>query len=63
MMILLYGQDRLDFASSIRDEPLEMAKCKTVNLEIPANAEIVIEREVEANVREEEGPFGEFMQY
>jgi len=60
---LPYGQDHLDFASSVRGEPLETVKCKTVDIEVPANAELVIEGEIEANVREEEGPFGEFMQY
>ncbi len=60
---LPYGRDHLDFASSIRGEPLETVKCKSVDLEVPANAELVIEGEVEAHVREEEGPFGEFMDY
>ena len=60
---LPYGQDHLDYASSVRGEPLEIVKCKTVDIEVPATAELVIEGEIEANVREEEGPFGEFMQY
>ncbi len=60
---LPYGKDHLDFASSLRGEPLELVKCKTVDLEVPANAEMVIEGEIEADVREEEGPFGEFMDY
>ena len=61
--MLPFGKDHLEFASAIRGEPLEVVKCKTVNLEVPANAEIVIEGEIEANVREDEGPFGEFMDY
>lgn len=60
---LPYGKDHLDLASSLRGEPLEVVKCKTVDLEVPANSEMVIEGEVEAHVREEEGPFGEFMDY
>jgi len=60
---LSYGEDHLDFASSVRGEPLETVKCRIVDIEVPANAELVIEGEIEANVREEEGPFGEFMQY
>lgn len=61
--LLPFGKDHLNFASSLRGETLEVVKCKTVDLEVPANAEIVIEGEIEAEVREEEGPFGEFMDY
>ncbi len=60
---LRFGKDHLDFASALRGSPLEVAKCKTLDLVVPANAEVVIEGEIEADVREEEGPFGEFMDY
>ena len=40
-----------------------MTKCKTVDLAVPARAEIVIEGEVLPRVREAEGPFGDFMGY
>lgn len=61
--LLPYGRDHLDYASAIRGAPTKVVKCKTVDLEVPAEAELVIEGEVEAEVREEEGPFGEFMDY
>lgn len=60
---LPFGEDHLNFASSLRGHELETVKCQSVDIEVPANAELVIEGEIEANVRELEGPFGEFMDY
>ena len=40
-----------------------MVKCLTNNVRVPASAEIVIEGRILPNVREPEGPFGEFPQY
>ena len=44
-------------------EPMEIAKCSTIDLHVPAWSEIVIEGEFLAGVREPEGPFGEFTGY
>lgn len=44
-------------------EPLEVAACATIDLHVPAAAEIVIEGEILPGVREPEGPFGEFTGY
>jgi UbiD family decarboxylase len=44
-------------------EPLEVAPCTSLDLHVPATAEIVIEGEILAGVREPEGPFGEFTGY
>src|SRR6266511_1613927 len=44
-------------------EPLEIAPCTTIELQVPAAAEIVIEGEILPSVREPEGPFGEFTGY
>src|SRR5437764_10994723 len=44
-------------------EPLEVAPCTRIDLTVPAAAEIVIEGEILAGVREPEGPFGEFTGY
>ena len=55
-----YGVDELEIAGGIRGQPVEVVKCKTVDLEVPATAEIVVEGKVLPNVREPEGPFGEF---
>jgi UbiD family decarboxylase len=44
-------------------EPLQLGACESVDLQVPAWAEIVIEGEILAGVREPEGPFGEFTGY
>ena len=58
-----YGLDEFAVAGRLRGEPLETVRCETVDLQVPARAEIVIEGEVLAGVREEEGPFGEYTGY
>ncbi|KUO50917.1 MAG: hypothetical protein APF76_12800 [Desulfitibacter sp. BRH_c19] len=58
-----YGADELDIAGAIRGESLELVKCKTVDLEVPAGAEIVIEGFIPHHTKEVEGPFGDFMGY
>ncbi len=57
------GDDELALAGALRGEPVQLVKCKTVDLEVPAYAEIVLEGEVLAHVSEPEGPFGDFMQF
>ncbi len=44
-------------------EPYRLACCGVGDLEVPAGAEIIIEGEILADVREPEGPFGEFTGY
>lgn len=51
--------DELAIAGGIAGEPLEVVKCQTVDLEVPAHAEIVVEGELNSNELELEGPFGE----
>jgi UbiD family decarboxylase len=58
-----YGLDEFAVAGRLRGEPLETVRCETVDLQVPARAEIVIEGEVLAGVREDEGPFGEYTGY
>ena len=58
-----YGVDELEIASALLDEEVELVKCETVDLEVPAHAEIVLEGEIPPKVREEEGPFSEFQDY
>jgi len=60
---LPFGTDHLAFASSVRGAPLAVAECVSTGLEVPADAELVVEGEIEAQVRDYEGPFGEFMDY
>lgn len=57
------GIDELEVAGALRGEPLETVKCETIDLEVPASAEMVIEGEIPPNYREKEGPFGEYPGY
>ncbi|MBI2881082.1 MAG: UbiD family decarboxylase [Candidatus Tectomicrobia bacterium] len=58
-----YGMDELEVAGGIRGAPLELVKCETVDLEVPAAAEFVAEGEIATDRVEPEGPFGEFTGY
>jgi 2,5-furandicarboxylate decarboxylase 1 len=58
-----YGVDELEIAGGFCGEPVRLVKCKTVDLEVPADAELVLEGHVLPHVREEEGPFSEFQDY
>ncbi|MFQ5914059.1 MAG: UbiD family decarboxylase [Nitrospinota bacterium] len=58
-----YGVDELAIAGGLRGEPVRVVRCRTVDLEVPATSEIVIEGRLLPNYREEEGPFGEFSGY
>lgn len=55
-----FGFDEYSIAGGLRGEPVKLVKCETVDLEVPAAAEIVIEGEIQPNLRESEGPFGEY---
>ncbi|MDM5201178.1 UbiD family decarboxylase [Fictibacillus enclensis] len=58
-----FGVDELEIASALRSEPLETVRCETVDIDVPARAEIVIEGKILPHIREPEGPFGEFPKY
>jgi len=51
------------FAGFLRQEPLEVVQCKTVDIRVPAHAEIVLEGYVEPGERRTEGPFGDHTGY
>lgn len=53
------GMDELMLAGFLRKKPVELVKCKTVDLEVPAEAEIVLEGYVEEGEMRLEGPFGD----
>jgi 2,5-furandicarboxylate decarboxylase 1 len=55
-----FDRSELEFAGALCNEPLRVTKCRTIDVQVPADSEIVIEGIVLPNVREEEGPFGEF---
>ena len=54
---------KFEVVGGLLGEPLEIAPCTTVDVHVPAAAEIVIEGEILPGVREPEGPFGEFTGY
>ncbi|HLY63921.1 MAG TPA: UbiD family decarboxylase, partial [Chloroflexota bacterium] len=58
-----YGMDELAVAGGLVGQPLEVAACKTVPLEVPATAEIVIEGFVSTDVLEPRLAFGEYPGY
>jgi len=51
--------DEMMIAGFLRGKPVEMVPCKTVDLEVPANAEIVLEGYIELGELRTEGPFGD----
>jgi len=53
------GVNEFAVAGGIAGEPVEVVRCKTVNLEVPAAAEIVIEGEISTTEMEPDCPFGE----
>jgi 2,5-furandicarboxylate decarboxylase 1 len=58
------GVFELDIAGGLVGEPVEVVKCRTVDLEVPALAEIVLEGELTIPAKTgDEGPFGEFCGY
>lgn len=57
---LSYGEDELGLAGAIRGEAVETIPGITVDVRVPAQAEIVIEGFIPADAMEVEGPFGDF---
>ncbi len=57
------GVNEAEVVGGIRGEPLEVVRCKTVNLYVPATAEIVLEGVIDPKERKDEGPFGEYVGY
>jgi 4-hydroxy-3-polyprenylbenzoate decarboxylase len=51
--------DEFIFAGFLRQEPVELVKCETSDLEVPAHAEIVLEGYVDLDDIRTEGPFGD----
>lgn len=60
---LPFGVDEFVFSGFLRGESLELVKGKTVNLEVPAESEFVLEGYVEVDERKVEGPFGDHTGY
>ena len=56
------GVDEFAIAGGFRGKPVELVKCETNDLHVPAHAEIILEGEVPMDV-EKEGPYGEMFGY
>jgi 4-hydroxy-3-polyprenylbenzoate decarboxylase len=57
------GVDEVDYAGALRQQPVELVKCETSELLVPAHAEIVIEGEILPDMTAPEGPHGEYPGY
>jgi 4-hydroxy-3-polyprenylbenzoate decarboxylase len=56
---LATDQDEMAVAGALAGAPIRVTRCRTVDLEVPADAEIVIEGLIDTELLEPEGPFGE----
>jgi 2,5-furandicarboxylate decarboxylase 1 len=54
-----FGTDELAIAGGLLGEPVRLVKCKTIDIEVPADAELVLEGEILPDEISAEGPFGE----
>jgi len=54
-----HAQEKLGVAGALAGRPIELVGCTTVDAEVPADAEIVVEGHFVPGAREPEGPFGE----
>lgn len=59
-MYVKLGEDEFDIAGGLLGEPVRLVRCKTVDLEVPAAAEIVIEAVLDPEDMIDEGPVSEF---
>lgn len=57
------GMDKYLFSGITRKKGVKLVKCKTVDIDVPANAEIVLEGFVDPNDMRMEGPFGDHTGY
>ncbi|CAG7646165.1 UbiD family decarboxylase [Paenibacillus allorhizosphaerae] len=57
---MLVPNDEMEIAGGLFHEPVRMVRCKTIDLEVPAEGEIVLEGVIRHDERVMEGPFGEF---
>jgi len=56
-------EDEYVLAGTLMGKPLTICRAKTINVDVPTHAEIVIEGKMLAGAREKEGPFGEYTGY
>jgi 4-hydroxy-3-polyprenylbenzoate decarboxylase len=57
------GMDEMILAGFIRGSPVEMVRCKTIDMEVPAESEFILEGYVDPEEKRVEGPFGDHTGY
>lgn len=57
------GEDELAIAGGLRGRPVDLVRCETSGVRVPALAELVIEGDIPTDHGEEEGPYGEVYGY
>ena len=55
--------DEMVFAGFLRKQPVELVRCRTVDIEVPAHAEVILEGYVDPDELRTEGPFGDHTGY
>jgi 4-hydroxy-3-polyprenylbenzoate decarboxylase len=55
--------DEMVFAGFLRKQPVELVRCRTVDIEVPAHAEVILEGYVDPDDLRTEGPFGDHTGY
>ena len=60
---IAHPPSEFDVAGSLMKESLEVVRCETIDVLVPASAEIIIEGEIPPHTFEEEGPWGDFTRY
>jgi UbiD family decarboxylase len=55
-----FGTDEYELAGALRQRPLDLIRCEELDLEVPADAEIVIEGIIQPNVRVQDGPYFDY---
>ncbi len=55
-----HTQDKYGVAGAIQAEPVELVPCETIDVDVPADAELVIEGKIHPDEQMDEGPFGEY---
>lgn len=57
------AEDEYEFAGGLMGKPVKLVKCETIDVDVPADAEIVIEGRLYHGEPLQEGPYGEWMGY
>lgn len=55
--------DEMVFAGFLRKQPVELVRCRTADIEVPAHAEVILEGYVDPDELRTEGPFGDHTGY